>query len=511
MKSKSRRTSGRTLVFTNHWLAVAAGLLCIALLAPTNSIAQFTPVQISVDKFTNSDSVHRTEVEPDSFAWGSTIVAAYHVARRPGSIGWGSAAIGFTTSTDGGKTGVYGYLPGLTVNYQGGKYYGAADPSVAYDAKHGVWLISSLALVNPIGDVVVSRSTDGIHWGSPVLIDGTHNDDKNWTVCDNTPSSPFYGNCYTEWDAAATTGLILMSKSSDGGVTWSAGKTTADGAGGLGGQPLVQPNGTVVVPFSQGYIGVGAFVSTNGGASWGSSTNVATVFLHTEGGGLRSLPLPSADIDAAGKVYVVWQDCRFRSGCAANDIVMSSSTDGTHWSQPARIPIAPVTSTVDAFLPGIGVNPATSGGTADITVLFYYYPVSNCDSTTCQLEVGFANSQDGGNTWTRGAHLAGPMSLNWLPVSDLGPMVADYIRVSYSNGNPFGIFAAAKAPTGAVLNEAVYTTRQPLVPSFDAPRFSSRGEEPVPNPRSDHPIKAYYDDEGRFPVPEWKMPKQERQ
>src|SRR5579872_6273791 len=496
MKSKSRRTSGRTLVFTNHWLAVAAGLLCIALLAPTNSIAQFTPVQISVDKFTNSDSVHRTEVEPDSFAWGSTIVAAYHVARRPGSIGWGSAAIGFTTSTDGGKTGVYGYLPGLTVNYQGGKYYGAADPSVAYDAKHGVWLISSLALVNPIGDVVVSRSTDGIHWGSPVLIDGTHNDDKNWTVCDNTPSSPFYGNCYTEWDAAATTGLILMSKSSDGGVTWSAGKTTADGAGGLGGQPLVQPNGTVVVPFSQGYIGVGAFVSTNGGASWGSSTNVATVFLHTEGGGLRSLPLPSADIDAAGKVYVVWQDCRFRSGCAANDIVMSSSTDGTHWSQPARIPIAPVTSTVDAFLPGIGVNPATSGGTADVTVLFYYYPVSNCDSTTCQLEVGFANSQDGGNTWTRGAHLAGPMSVNWLPVSDLGPMVADYIRVSYSNGNPFGIFAAAKAPTGAVLNEAMYTTKQPLVPSFDAPRFSSRGEEPVPNPRSDHPIKAYYDDEG---------------
>src|SRR5271163_2164689 len=75
--------------------------------------AQFTLVQISTDNFTNSDSVHKTEVEPDSFAWGSTIVNAYHVARRPGSIGWGSADVGFSTSTDGGKTWTYGYLPGL--------------------------------------------------------------------------------------------------------------------------------------------------------------------------------------------------------------------------------------------------------------------------------------------------------------------------------------------------------------------------------------------------------------
>ena len=24
--------------------------------------------------------------------------------------------------------------------------------------------------------------------------------DKNWTVCDNHAASPFYGNCYTEFD-----------------------------------------------------------------------------------------------------------------------------------------------------------------------------------------------------------------------------------------------------------------------------------------------------------------------
>jgi hypothetical protein len=479
--------------------------LAVFIAVTLSAHAQFTLVQISVDKLKNSDSDHRTEVEPDIFAWGNTIVATYHVARRPGTIGWGSAAIGFSTSTDGGKTGTYGYLPDLTVNYKGGKYYGAADPSVAYDAKHGVWLISSLALINPIGDVVVSRSTDGIHWGDPILVDGTHNDDKNWTVCDNTSTSPYYGNCYTEWDAATSTGDIEMSTSSDGGLTWGPAKTTADFAGGLGGQPVVQPNGTVVVPFSQSYAGVGAFRSTNGGASWNSSVTVAVVDNHSEGGGLRSLPLPSAEIDGAGKVYVVWQDCRFRTNCAENDIVMSTSTDGNSWTSPARIPIDPVTSTVDHFIPGIGVDPKTSGATAHLTMVYYYYPVSNCNSN-CQLDVGFTTSQDGGNTWTAGAPLAGPMQLSWLPISDLGPMVADYIAVSFSNGNPFGVFAVAKAPSGSVLNEAMYTTKQPLLAADDAPRFSSKGELPVPNAKSDHPVRAFYDDEGRFPTPESKLP-----
>ena len=43
------------------------------------------------------------------------------------------------------------------------------------------------------------------------------------------------------------------------------------------------------------------------------------------------------------------------------------------------------------------------------------------------------------------------MKLAWLPVSDNGPMVADYIGVSYVNGNPFGVFAVAQANKGATL------------------------------------------------------------
>ncbi len=237
-------------------------LLAFALPLARLASAQSSLARISVDNLTNSDSDHKTEVEPHMFAWGNTIVTAFHVARRPGSVGWGSGDVGFSTSTDGGKTWHYGNLPGLTVNFKGGTYGAAADPSVAYDAKHSEWLISTLPLAGLssssglIGDVAVSRSTTGLSWSKPVIIDKTHLDDKNWTVCDNTPTSPFYGNCYTEWDQAFGSGEVLMSVSGDGGKTWGPGLASSDRAGGLGGEPVVQPNGTVIVPFEGGGIDV---------------------------------------------------------------------------------------------------------------------------------------------------------------------------------------------------------------------------------------------------------------
>jgi hypothetical protein len=92
---------------------------------------------------------------------------------------------------------------------------------------------------------------------------------KNWTVCDNTLDSPFYGNCYTKFDNASSGDLELMSTSSDGGLTWGAPTPTADSAHGLGGQPVVQPSGRVVVPYEglTGASGIRAFTSDDGGAT----------------------------------------------------------------------------------------------------------------------------------------------------------------------------------------------------------------------------------------------------
>src|SRR6266566_7616701 len=216
-------------------------------------------IQISRDPFTNPDSQHQTEVEPDTFAFGNTIVTAFQQGRF---FDGGASDIGFATSTNGGETFVHGSLPGSTVNSTppNPTYGRGSDASVAFDAKHHVWLISWLGIKNastgPV-DVVVNRSTNGgLTWGTPVVVNASgHFNDKNWTVCDNTPSSPFYGNCYTEFDDNTLGDLIQMSTSTDGGLTWGAGQSTANNAHGIGGQPIVQPNGTVIVPIN-GFAGV---------------------------------------------------------------------------------------------------------------------------------------------------------------------------------------------------------------------------------------------------------------
>jgi hypothetical protein len=166
---------------------------------------------------------------------------------------------------------------------------------------------------------------------------------------------------------------------------------------------------------------------------------------------MRDPPLPSAEVDGAGRVYVVGHDCQFRSGCAANDIVMSTSADGATWTPKARIPISPQNSTVDHFLAGIGVDRATSGSTAHLALGYYYYPVSNCSLDACQLTFGFVSSLDGGATWSTPKQVSGPMNPQWIARTDQGLMVGDYTSTSFtSDGKAHSVFTYAKPPVGRV-------------------------------------------------------------
>ena len=412
--------------------------------------------QISSDPFSVAPGQHATEVEPHMLANGNTLVAAFQTGRISGG---GATAIGWATSTDGGATWSHGFLPGLTIGEGSGPYDAASDPAVAYDAKHGVWMIASLPL-SPFQTpaVVVSRSSDGFTWQNPVSVDATaRSSDKNWIVCDSWVNSPHYGNCYVEWDDPFNLGEILMSTSTDGGLTWGVATPTANSAKGIGGQPLVQPNGTVVVPIETS--GMSAFSSSDGGQSWTAPVTIANIQLHADAGGIRSGALPSAAVDGAGTVWVVWEDCRFRTACSTNDLVYSTSTDGTTWTTVTRIPIDATSSTVDHMIPGIGIDPATSGTGAHVALHYYYYPQSNCTVSTCQLLVGYVSSSNDGSTWNAPVALTGPMLLGWLPNSQNGLMVGDYIATTFSNGVPHGVFAVATAISGTTFSEAMYTAQ----------------------------------------------------
>jgi len=446
------------------------------------------------DSFTNSTSQHQTAVEPDTFSFGNTIVVASQVGRF---FDGGGSDIGYSTSTDGGSTWTQGTLPGITTHSAvAGTFDRVSDPSVAFDAKHNVWLISSVPLTasTSVPDVFVSRSTDGgLTFGNPVSVTNGSiaggDLDKNWTACDDTPSSPFYGNCYTTFDNFADGDRLYVSTSTDGGSTWGVPQQTANGATGLGGQPVVQPDGTVIIPAANGNeSSIIAFRSTNGGASWGSSVLVSGVASHTDPGNLRSGPLPSAEIDGAGKVYVVWEDCRFRRGCKNNDIVMSTSTDGLTWSAVTRVPIDAVTSTVDHFIPGIGVDRATSGATAKLGLTYYFYRNSPCGSKRqpCSLEVGFIESDDGGATWSSHTDVAGPFGVNLIADTSQGRMVGDYISTSWLGGKAYGAFAIGATPSTAAFDEAIFVPTGGLTAASGGFVNTSKGEQPVPGAASDH-------------------------
>lgn len=422
-------------------------------------------IRLSTDPYTNFGTQHQTQVEPHILSFGTTLVATFQSGRGYTA---GSSNIGWATSHDRGKTWQHGFLPDLTVNVNG-PYARASDSVVAYDAKHHVWLISVLAVPFSGGfDVLVSRSTDGgLTWSNPIPVarsGANDNLDKDWMVCDTHASSPFYGHCYAQWDNAAQGGKIGMSTSTDGGLTWSApnGPATQSMAA-IGGQPLVQPNGKVIVPIFgaddiTGAGGIYAYTSSDGGATWTTPILVASANGHFQTASYRGGILPSAAIDSTGKVYVVWSDCSFEDSCLADDIVLVTSTDGTTWSPVTRIPIDAVGSNVDHFTPGLAVNPATGGTTAHLALVYYYFPNTRCFTFNCQLDVGLVSSTNGGSTWSNAQQIDGPIQLPWLADTSSGFMTGDYIAATIVNDDIFPVFASASAPSSGHLNEAIFTT-----------------------------------------------------
>src|ERR687884_678292 len=203
-------------------LALALAAMAALSLALTAS-ANVAVTIIATDPFTNSTSQHATIVEPDTYSFGSTIVASAQWGRFTDG---GSSDIGVSVSTNNGASWAGAGPPGITVNSTpAGPWARVSDPSVAYDAKHNVWMVSGLGIDANVNGaaVTLSRSTNGgATWNNPINIavaSAGQNLDKNWTVCDNTPTSGFYGSCYTEGDDNGHGNLLKIAYSRDGGLS----------------------------------------------------------------------------------------------------------------------------------------------------------------------------------------------------------------------------------------------------------------------------------------------------
>lgn len=397
--------------------------------------------RLSVDPYRNADSQHESAAEPDDFAYGGTVVAAFQVGRREGG---GGANVGAAVSRDGGRLWQRSFLSGLTRN-AGGDEVAVSDPVVAYDAVRGLWLVSTLA-IHPGGSrIFVSRSADGVTWEPPVEVAAGPVLDKEWIACDNGGASPRRGRCYLLYTDDQRN-IVVSQSSDDGGATWSP-QVKASGIL-VGALPVIQPNGNLVAVAGD-YRGEGALQgdivalrSTDGGATFQRA--IVSSLRTAANGPMRAISLPSVDVDANGTLYAAWHDCRFRVACRANDIVLSTSTDGLTWTAPSR-----VSTNLNAFITGLAADPAKPGRLAVVSAVF---------RSGGRLGMQLTQSRDGGRRWTPPQRLdAQPMATSWLARADGGRMVGDYFSVAYVGDRVVPVYALATSPlAGGRLRQGVF-------------------------------------------------------
>jgi hypothetical protein len=157
----------------------------------------------------------------------------------------------------------------------------------------------------------------------------------------------------------------------------------------------------------------------------------------------RAFPLPSAEVDATGRVWAAWHGCA-SPGASTNAVFVATSADGAQWSGPVA-----VTRGRNAVLPAIGIDSAT-GRVA----------IAYMRSSAAGIDVELTVSPGAPGTWSAPRRLsAQSMPLRWMPDTTSGRMLGDYISVHFAGGRPLVVWVLATEPLGSSLRQAVYATR----------------------------------------------------
>ncbi len=207
-------------------------------------------------------------------------------------------------------------------------------------------------------EIEVSRSTDGgLNWSAPINIStGVNADIANQGV--NIQTAP-NGDVYAVWMVNDRDWLIFeheralgFSRSTDGGVTWSAARRIIDNIEGIRYEDL-----------------------------GGNKT-------------MRHNSFPSMTVDSNGNIYVVWTNQGVPGQNNGDpDIYMIRSTDGgNNWSAPVRVNQDQSGNGRDQWFPWIAADPASG----DLVCIFYD---SRNFANNDMAETYVALSRNQGMTW----------------------------------------------------------------------------------------------------------------
>jgi hypothetical protein len=319
------------------------------------------------------------------------------------TVGGGFSSEGVYVSTDGGSTwsGTDTCKGASIVNHGG-------DPGVVI-TESGRLILSHIGLVFP-GTYTHYTDDLGLNWSIAATVTNHQTGDKGNITLDYSNQSSFKGRVYLAWvDLQTIPSAVFTSYSTDEGVSWSDPKVVNPNPPlrCVGGSIATASDGTVyatwsgitlVSPFIEDYAGLSK--STNGGFTWSTQQNIFDMngisgTLPSKGN-IKVNGLPQVVVDNSGGprdgwIYIVTTEKNISPAGSDPDILLHRSTDGgVTWSGGIRVNQDMKNNGKIQYFPSMQVD--NQGG---IDILFHDDRNTNSDST----DVFLARSMDGGNTW----------------------------------------------------------------------------------------------------------------
>ena len=270
--------------------------------------------------------------------------------------------------------------------------------------------------------------------------------DKNWIACDTWPQSPHYGNCYTEWDDNGA-GNRALHEHVDGRRPH-VGRRAVSPAGlpsGLGGQPVAQPNGNVIVPYEGASRSARSARPTAGHLE--RARPVVHVTDHGVAGNLRTVAAPvrrgrraMARSTSSGRTAASGADARrTTSSCPRR---RTAST----WTAPVADPDRSDHEHRRPLHPGHRRRPLDLGQHSPARTRLLLLPGRRVHGEHvrphCRVRLLDRRRLD---VDAARARLPGRSSFAWIAQTDQGPMVGDYISTSFAGG-PLA-FGSSRSPS----------------------------------------------------------------